>query len=1481
MSFDKPTRNLLAKMTAAVRDRLAEDIIAQLQSTYGMYPDGSRLEVAQTPEDRYAATELRALLDHFESAEPDGKAKMANSYQRLVREIGFTMLNRLAALRLCEERGLVIECVRKGMNSAGFQLYDRLAGGALGNRYQTYRAFIEGMFDELAEDLGALFDRSIPQSAVFPSEPALEDVLALLNDTELANRKIWQQDETIGWIYQYYNDPAERKKMRDESQAPRTSRELAVRNQFFTPRYVVEFLTDNTLGRTWYEMLQGKTKLIEQCRYLVRRKHPIFLQEDQDGPLSYDPIKGVRGDPDLAGEMWVCPNPEIKDIDAIFRYALTVGGYDYARQYLGKECGELANATSAAYKETGKWEGTFEELRCCLFFEQRRWHHFGDMPGGDDQKAILALHQTLCEQWDHEVDVIPYRSKKDPRQLRILDPACGSGHFLLYAFDLLETIYTEAYDDPDLGPDLNETFPDRVDYQRQVPRLILENNLHGIDIDPRAAQIAALALWLRAQRAWQAQKLGPAERPQVGRTHIVVAEPMPGDEGLLEEFIADLPADQHPEIIGPLMHTVFERMKLAGEAGSLLKIEEELKEAVKQARIAWSKAPQLEQLSFLPGQPESKQLGLDLSSVTDISFWRQAEDLVLQAMENYARQAENGKGMRRRLFAGDAGQGFAFIDLCQKSYDVALLNPPFGLSPSDAFSYFEKNYPYSFIEYYACFVERSSGLVGDGFIGVITSRGFVTMSRLEEWRKEFVIPVASLLLDLGQNVMDEAVVESCAYVLGNRKNLGIEALDCRNTFDKATYCVNKYWSYFGSEECKWYFVKKKDILLLPESKLIYKIGNKLFRIITTNEQFDPQAGEVRTGLTTFDDFRFLRLKWEVNHQFIGKGQHWEMFSKGGEYAKYYTDVHLLINRNNNGSELAEENRKLNGQTAQSYQGSKYYYRPGLTFTSRSQRGFSVRALPSSCVISHNAPTIYFKGKIGDRYILGWVNSRLIRTIVELQANFGYFVPGLIKNLPWIMPEITQIQNIDLAVNQLLSNYIKLKSFEETSTAYSFTPFKGTIKNGFAEYNDKLEEVKKEILVHQNNISSWIDSLYGIDSLDLSNEILGFNPDDDIPSNPLLLSDYMSLILSYIFGTMIGLWDIRLALEPDLSIASIDPFGELPPCSSLILTGIDGLFAREHNIVSSFLLKIRRLTGKSPTINNQGEIRDANGNWCPAMIPESDYPLPIPWVGILVDDHSIGEHPEPHDWDIIRGMERVLQLLWPENHEAIATEACQILGVSDLREYFRRPSGFFADHLKRYSKSRRQAPIYWPLSTPSGSYTLWIYYHRLTSETLYTANLRYLTPKIEQVERYLSKLESDLTEAFGRSAGELRDNVDKTRAFLSELNEFRTELLRVANLPYQPDLNDGVIINAAPLYKLFRLTKWSKDCQAVWEKLEEGEYDWAHMAYVLWPERVREKCKSDKSLAIAHGLEELYLEKPKGKKTRCKKIVHDYQKEFDL
>ena len=141
----------------------------------------------------------------------------------------------------------------------------------------------------------------------------------------------------------------------------------------------------------------------------------------------------------------------------------------------------------------------------------------------------------------------------------------------------------------------------------------------------------------------------------------------------------------------------------------------------------------------------------------------------------------------------------------------------------------------------------------------------------------------------------------------------------------------------------------------------------------------------------------------------------------------------------------------------------------------------------------------------------------------------------------------------------------------------------------------------------------------------------------------------------------------------------DPFAPLPVCPPGMLQGDDGL----------------------PLSPEAGRRLRAEGR----------YPLDVAWDGILVDD------PE-HPLDLERRVHAALAVLWGDRADALEHEACALLGAPTLREWFRRPAGFFADHLKRYSKSRRQAPIYWPLSTASGCYTIWVYYHRLTADTLF-------------------------------------------------------------------------------------------------------------------------------------------------------------------
>lgn len=604
-----------------------------------------------------------------------GGVSDAGAVAGYLREVCFTTLNRLAALKMLEARDLVQECVSKGDQSAGFKEFCGLAPGLAVFPDKGYRLYIESLFDELGTEIRVLFDRRDPASLLWPGKKALDGVLEIFNRQEIEG--IWAEDETIGWIYQYFNSKEERDAMRKASRSPRNKRELAVRNQFFTPRYVVAFLTDNTLGRIWYEMCQGNTRLKDYCRYLVRRPVEVFL------------------------------NP-----------------------------GETAPETTTR----------------------------------DDLSQEELLKQPVY---------IPHRQLKDPRDIKMLDPACGSLHFGIYAFDLFEIIYEEAWElESLLGKEsfvrssgllpLTETYGDKDTFLTNMPRLIIEHNIHGIDIDSRAVQIGTLALWMRAQRSWQRLGIKAAARPRIQRSNIVTAEPMPGEKDMLKEFTAGL----YPHVLGQLVEVIFDKMKLAGEAGSLLKIEEEIKDEVAKARHQWLSGPKPEQLLLFSDKngpkPKQQQLKFDLSGIADETFWEQAEDRILDALEKYSEQAENSRTAHRRLFAEDAARGFAFINLCRKKYDVVLMNPPFGEAGRNSKSLIEGTYFRTKNDIYAAFVERGIYVLNPkSMLGAITSRTGFFLSSFTKWREEILLKEVKPLVfaDLGYGVMDAAMVEAAAYCL--------------------------------------------------------------------------------------------------------------------------------------------------------------------------------------------------------------------------------------------------------------------------------------------------------------------------------------------------------------------------------------------------------------------------------------------------------------------------------------------------------------------------------------------------------------------------------------------------------------------------------------------------------------------------------------------------------------------------------------------
>ena len=189
---------------------------------------------------------------------------------------------------------------------------------------------------------------------------------------------------------------------------------------------------------------------------------------------------------------------------------------------------------------------------------------------------------------------------------------------------------------------------------------------------------------------------------------------------------------------------------------------------------------------------------------------------------------------------------------------------------------------------------------------------------------------------------------------------------------------------------------------------------------------------------------------------------------------------------------------------------------------------------------------------------------------------------------------------------------------------------------------------------------------------------------------------------------------------------------------------------------------------------------------------------------------------------------------------------------DLRYWLSRE--FFPLHVKMYSRSRRKAPIYWQLATPSASYSVWLYIHAFSDDTLFRVQNDYLGPKLGHEERRLEAMEHEFRE---QATAAERRTLAAQEAFVEELRVFLDEVKRVAPL-WRPNLDDGVVINFAPLWRLVPQHKlWQKEVKSTWDALCDGKYDWAHLAMYLWPERVVPKCAADRSLAIAHGLENIF------------------------
>jgi hypothetical protein len=306
-------------------------------------------------------------------------------------------------------------------------------------------------------------------------------------------------------------------------------------------------------------------------------------------------------------------------------------------------------------------------------------------------------------------------------------------------------------------------------------------------------------------------------------------------------------------------------------------------------------------------------------------------------------------------------------------------------------------------------------------------------------------------------------------------------------------------------------------------------------------------------------------------------------------------------------------------------------------------------------------------------------------------------------------------------------------------------------------------------------------------------------------------------VSYLLGIVFGRWDIRFALDKTLLPMPqqvLDPLPVVPPST---LVGTDGLPARTGGIASEDWLRSRPDASHIPVCACDED----------AKIGDDEYPVRIRWDGVLPDD-------EGSDADIVRLIRTVDELI-PKStaHERTEGQLCCHLGVKTLRDYFRKSGkgGFWDDHVNRYKAKRgRKAPIYWLIQSSRKNYALWLYYHRFDKDTLFKALVNYVEPKIRLEASRLEAFSNQQTAAgdSGKETKRLAKEVERQEDFISEMRDFEDKLRRAANLHLEPDLNDGIVLNIAPLHEL---VPW-KEAGKYWKELLAGKYEWSSIGKQL-------------------------------------------------
>lgn len=1173
-------------------------------------------KVANLPDEVKAKRErFIAMLDNHISE----TGSYESGREKLLDELTFTLFNRLAAIKVMEAANLfppvLTKQVEHGDRSLGHKMWLEIYSHMRDEELEGIRDYIKFAFDELGGTL-PLYSKAYAY-ALLPDTISLNDIIDRFNAVEKDEQitkeyveGIWNSDDVLGWMYESYNN--QKKQAHKDSKDKTEYHKVSLQSQVYTPRWVVQFLVENSLGKMYLEMY---------------------------------------------------PDSEIKDNH------------------------KIANAPSTQA-----------------------------------------------------------RTPKPLHEVKIIDPACGSGNFLLYAFDFFYELYIDQIEN--YGADYEEG---------DIPKLIIESNLHGIDLDDRAIQLAQLGLFIKAKK----------KRSSIGEINYNVVSSdfyLPEYDHVRQIFEQGNTLDKNQK---ELIENVWSDLQNAYKFGSLVRIDEQIQE---QLRAVEERAHD------------------DLFAAADLaehqSFAGTFFKNLSEAVEQYASTSTD------TFLTSQTQDAITFLELLTTKYDVATANPPYTDSADfgpDLKKFINDNYkkPYNFsTNLYATFIKRCYELTNDsGKIAMIHPRTFMFIKSFEDVRS-FILDKThiSIFCDFGySDLFGQIHVDPILYCLdknrSDKKSFFISLDQYTRTpkekFKKKIFfsALSDYIRNLQNEHN--YAILQNELKSIQSSPFIYWIS-KEFRDKFLEEPLGKH-NKALTGLMTGNNLKHLRFFWEVDNKEVSDyypedKKKWVPYQKGGPFVRWYGNNWILVNYFNQGSELATTDNKA------------FYFKEGLSYSASGQKGASFRFIDNKYAFDKGGPCVFsMNQEVDNMYLLGFLNSKLTQYLVSCLNPTVNRQVGDIRRIPLVIPKKNQCKEVSLLSSTCVMVKKELASFSVVEVLFKQSPisfYQGTsIRDAVTKFINYENFLLSQVFLNESIINILIFGIYDLTVHD--QKVVIDREGNSIGGLPVSEEARQAYLLEENAVKEFPLDDIKDFIKA----LPVKEFTEEE--REKIESGFPALYQSNNNL-EEFCIR-----HQVNPINVWYWFKQSN------VIPKQRMnTLAMEFLADMIREILMQDEDGIVSLMPNSGGKQMLDLIEEKFYEKGFTSAQyssfdSVLG-RPLDNYINKY--FFAelsDHLNLFMYLPK-TPFIWHLTSgPEQGFDCYIIIYKWSRDNL----MRLRSVYIENRERALQNRQSDIADNESASAQNEKDRIFKQ---LKEIEVFKGKIDELLEEGYNPILDDGVGKNIAPL-----------------------------------------------------------------------------------